>query len=156
MNIYLGRKREKRDRGETDCLLEGTITNEWNSCVNLRKTFLVGLLNALRFFCNVFLALFIVFSGIISFSQLLYICTCFWYVKSFILWHEPLVHSISVPCFFQCPSSSIYSHFQLACELMPVNLRWCLHVILPAYMSPSWMRKKKRTHPEINNSTFII
>lgn len=57
--------------------------------------FPVGLLNALCFFYNVFLAFLIVFSGIISFSQLLYICTCFWYVKSFILQHEPLAHSIN-------------------------------------------------------------
>lgn len=132
MNINMGRKSRERDRGENDCLLEVTFTNKWNSCVNLRKIFLVGLLNALCFFCNVFLALFTVFSGIISFSQLLYICTCFWYVKSFILWHEsPAIPSVC-PASSKCPLSRFYSHFQLACELMPVNLRWCLHIILPA------------------------
>ena len=82
--------------------------NTWNSSVNLRKTPPVGLLNVLCFFCNVFLALFIVFSGIISFSQLLYICTCFWYVKSFLLRHEPLAHPIGVRCFLQWPSSDVH------------------------------------------------
>lgn len=87
---------------------EINIRNKWNPSVSLRKTSPVGLLNALCFFCNVFLALFIVFSGIISFSQLLYICSCFWYVKSFLLRHEPPAHPISVHCFLQWPSSDVH------------------------------------------------
>lgn len=102
MKIYTGRKsKEREEKMKKYCPFEVNITNKCNSCVYLRNIFPVGLLNALCFFCNVFLALFIVFSGIISFSQLLYICTCFWYVKSFILGHDPLAHSVIVHCFYQ-------------------------------------------------------
>lgn len=109
MNIYMGRESKEREEKTKVLSFEVNITNKWNSSINLRKMFPVGLLNVLCFFCNVFLALFIVFSGIISFSQLLYICTCFWYVKSFILWHEPLAHPISVHCILQWPSSDVHS-----------------------------------------------
>lgn len=106
-NEYLYGRKEKR-KWKKYCPLEVHITNKYNSCVKLWNIFPVGLLNALCFFGDVFLALFIVFSGIISFSQLLYICTCFWYVKSFILGHDPLAHSIPVHC-FQRPLSSVHS-----------------------------------------------
>lgn len=153
--IFIWGERAKKEIEEKAKALssEVNLTNKWNSRSS-RKTFPVGLLNALCFFCNVFLALFIVFSGIISFSQLLYICTCFWYVKSFLLWHEPPAHFIGVHCFLRWPSSNVIFSFSVGLWFNASEL-----VMMFTYYSSSlkviFLNEKEKTHPEIKYLKFL-